>query len=109
MLSTGNTAGKLRAHREGKKNGFISSDGLAGSRGKRGKILHSGFVPISKTSSMLTHPRLNEATLKSVRGLGRERGELCHRIWHGAKPHVRSNRLLVGTGTWAYGKIQLLE
>lgn len=74
---------------------------------REGGSFCSGFVPISKTSSMLSH--LQEATLKSVIGLGREKGELCDRIEHGAKPHVRSNRLLVGTGTWAYGKTQLLE
>lgn len=76
---------------------------------REGGSFCSGFVPISKTSSMLSHLHLQEATLKSVIGLGREKGELCDRIEHGAKPHVRSNRLLVGTGTWAYGKIQLLE
>lgn len=76
---------------------------------REGGSFCSGFVPISKTSPMLSHSHLNETTLKSVIGLGREKGELCDRIWHGAKPHVRSTRLLVGTGTWAYGKIQLLE
>lgn len=76
---------------------------------REGGSFCSSFVPISKTSSMLSHLHSNETTLKSAIGLGREKGELCDRIWHGAKPHVRSNRLLVGTGTWPYGKIQLLE
>lgn len=71
------TAGKLKANREGKKNGFISPDGLASSREKRGMLR---LCPHLKTSSTLSHSHLNEGTLKSVIGLGREKGELSDRI-----------------------------
>lgn len=76
---------------------------------REGGSFCSGFVPISKNSPTLSHSHLNETTLKSVMGLAREKEKLCDIIWHGGKSHVRSTRLLMGTGIGAYGKIQLLE
>lgn len=80
VLGIWNTAGKLKANRGGKKKDLSPQMAWLAVGRREGGSFCSGFVPISKNSPMLSHSHLNEATLKSVVGLAREKGELCDRI-----------------------------